>query len=61
MGSDIDELSIRSHHVRAKRRGKAKASRPARLARIQGFNPAAVHAAFFPDGLWKTNFFVNLG
>lgn len=28
---------------------------------MSGFNPAAVNAAFFPDGRWKANFLVNLG
>ena len=28
---------------------------------IGGFDNAAVDAAFFPDGLWKSNFLVNLG
>ncbi len=28
---------------------------------MSGFNPAAVDAAFFPDGRFKSNFLVNLG
>ncbi len=28
---------------------------------MSGFNPAAVNAAFFPDGAWKANFLINLG
>ncbi|HEX7637320.1 MAG TPA: malonic semialdehyde reductase [Burkholderiaceae bacterium] len=28
---------------------------------MSGFDPAAVDAAFFPDGRWKSNFLVNLG
>jgi len=28
---------------------------------MSGFNNAAVDAAFFPDGKWKSNFLVNLG
>ena len=28
---------------------------------MSGFNNAAVDAAFFPDGKWKSNFLINLG
>jgi 3-hydroxypropanoate dehydrogenase len=28
---------------------------------MSGFDPAAVDAAFFPDGRWHSNFLVNLG
>jgi nitroreductase len=28
---------------------------------MSGFDPAAVDAAFFPDGRWRSNFLVNLG
>ena len=28
---------------------------------MSGFNNAKVDAAFFPDGLWKSNFLVNIG
>jgi nitroreductase len=28
---------------------------------MSGFDPAKVNAEFFPDGLWKANFLINLG
>src|ERR1035437_1641404 len=28
---------------------------------MSGFDPAQVNAEFFPDGLWKANFLINLG
>ena len=28
---------------------------------MSGFNPAALDAAFFPDGRYKANFLINLG